>query len=277
MRLGQHFWSPDPELYESGVYRVGTTRLSAVIDTVRRGFERQKLALLRRSLPPLASLLGAGAGQGRFVAAARAAGYDAGGLEPSDRGVEVAAARGIALQKTTLDDASVEPGSVGVTLWHVLEHLDSPGSALDLVATWLRPGGVLLVGVPNIDSLQARIGGARWLHHDPPRPRHHFTPAGLRTLLGAHGFIVEREHHVLLEHNPFGMWQAWLDQATTAPSYTYNLVKRNAALRPRDVAATILIGTLGPVAAVVEVAAGLARRGGTVALVARRADGSAEP
>jgi SAM-dependent methyltransferase len=185
--------------------------------------------------------------------------------------VEVAAGRGIGLQKATLEEGLVEAGSLdGVTLWHVLEHLDDPGTALDRIAGWLKPGGVLLLGVPNIDSLQARIGGRRWLHYDPPRHRHHFTPAGLRTLLGGHGFIVEREHHLLLEHNPFGMWQAWLDRATTTPSYAYNLIKRNASLRARDLGATILIAPLAPVAVAVEAAAGLARRGGTVALIARR-------
>jgi SAM-dependent methyltransferase len=262
----------DPELYETGVYRAATTRLSPLVEAARRVFERQKLRLLRRTLPPPARIVEAGAGQGRFVAAATAAGYDARGFEPSARGVEVARSRGVELERATLDEASVRTGSVdGVVLWHVLEHLDEPGPAVERVAGWLRPGGVLLVGVPNIDSIQAAIGGARWLHLDVPRHRHHFTPAGLRALLARHGLAVWRENHVLLEHNPFGMWQAWLDRATTTPSYAYNLVKQNAPLSARDLVTTIAIAPLAPLAAAAEAVAGLARRGGTVAVVATRA------
>jgi hypothetical protein len=66
------------------------------------------------------------------------------------------------------------------------------------------------------------------------------------------------------------MWQAWLDRATTTPSYAYNLVKRNARLNFRDLAATLLILPLAPLAFAVEAVAGLLRRGGTIAVVARK-------
>jgi glycosyltransferase involved in cell wall biosynthesis/SAM-dependent methyltransferase len=261
----------DPELYETGLYEVGSTRLSHLVDGLRRGFEHQKLSFLRGALPPPARIVEAGAGQGRFVVAAWKAGYDAGGFEPSQRGVEVAAENGIGLRRAGFEDADIDPGSLdGLVAWHVLEHLDDPHSALERIAGWLRPGGVLLLGVPNVASVQAAIGGARWLHLDLPRHRHHFTPAGLRTLLDRHGLAVEREHHVLLEHNPFGMWQAWVDRTTTTPAYAYNLVKRNAPLRARDLGATVALAPLVPVAAAFEAGAGLARRGGTIAVVARR-------
>jgi glycosyltransferase involved in cell wall biosynthesis/SAM-dependent methyltransferase len=261
----------DPELYESGTYEAGTTRLSPLVEGLRRGFERQKLSFLHRALPPPARIVEAGAGQGRFVAAAQAVGYDAGGFEPSQRGVEVAAENGIALQRAGFEDAEIDPGSVdGLVAWHVLEHLDDPHPALERIAVWLRPGGVLLLGVPNIASVQAAIGGDRWLHLDLPRHRHHFTPAGLRTLLDRHGLAVEREHHVLLEHNAFGMWQAWVDRTTNTPAYAYNLVNRNAPLNARDLGATVALVPLAPAAAAFEAGAGLARRGATIAVVARR-------
>lgn len=265
---------PDPELHERGIYRPGSTRLSWLVEPGRRGFERHKLRLLRRSLPPPAAIVEAGAGQGRFVAAARAAGYEVRGFEPSQRGVEVAMERGIELERADLDRVGIAPHSAdGIVVWHVLEHLDDPGAALERIGGWLRPGGSLLVGVPNLASLQAAIGGARWLHLDLPRHRHHFTPAGLRILLSRRGFAVQREHHLLLEHNPFGMWQAWADRATATPSYAYNLVKRNARPNARDLVPTLAMAPLAPLAAAVEVMAGLARRGGTVAIVARRSEG----
>jgi rhamnosyltransferase len=96
---------PAPELYETGVYAAETTRLSVAVEAVRRAYERQKLALLRRSVSPPARVLEAGAGQGRFVIMARQAGYDATGFEPSEAGVEIAAGRGVELERASLEDA----------------------------------------------------------------------------------------------------------------------------------------------------------------------------
>jgi 2-polyprenyl-3-methyl-5-hydroxy-6-metoxy-1,4-benzoquinol methylase len=260
-------------LYESGAYRPGAPRLHRISRPVLRMFERQRLSLVRSLTAPPARLLDAGSGRGRFVAAARAAGYDASGIEPSARGAEAAAALGVPVRRTSIEAAEIKASSLDVvTLWHVLEHLDDPGAALARVAAWLRPGGGLLVGVPNLASLQARIAGERWYHLDVPRHRTLFTPAGLQALLHASGFTVASTHHTLLEHNPFGMWQSLVSLLTRQPSYVYNLLKRNAPLRSPDLIVSVAALPLAPLAAAIELAASAAGHGGTIAVLARRAD-----
>jgi SAM-dependent methyltransferase len=261
---------PLPEFHDAGAYGGGTPRLHALARRVLARFDRRRLELVRELAQPPARLLDAGAGRGRFVAAARAAGYDAFGIEPSVRGTEAAAALGVDVRRAGLEDAEIEQGSVdAATLWHVLEHLDEPAPALDRLHGWLRPGGGLLVGVPNLASWQARLGGARWYHLDVPRHRIHFTPAGLSALLGRHGFQVVRAEHRLLEHNPFGMWQSAVTRGTRHPSYLYNLLKRNAPLDARDLAITLAALPLAPVAAAIESLAARTGHGGTIAVVAR--------
>jgi 2-polyprenyl-3-methyl-5-hydroxy-6-metoxy-1,4-benzoquinol methylase len=260
------------ELHDTGAYAPGAPRLVGAAAPVLRAFDHHRLRMLGALVPPPARVLDAGAGRGRFVAGAIAAGYDAWGVEPSQRGAMAAAALGAPVEHVTIEAATVEPGSVdAVTLWHVLEHLDDPGAALARIATWLRDDGVLLVGVPNLASLQARVGGERWYHLDVPRHRVHFTPAGLEAILRAYGFTPVRTHHLLAEHNPFGMWQSLVSRVTARPSYLYNLLKRNAPARSPDLAITALALPLAPAAALAELAAGLARRGGTIAVLARRA------
>jgi SAM-dependent methyltransferase len=226
---------------------------------------------VRSAVAPPARLLDAGAGRGRFVAAAAGAGYDATGLEPSERGAAAARARGARVEQAGIEQAGLQAGSVdAVTLWHVLEHVEDPDAAVAAIAGWLRPGGVLVLGAPNLESLQARLGGPRWFHLDVPRHRTHFTVRGLETLLARHGLEVVAVHHVLLEHNPYGMWQTLVSRFTRTPSYLYNLLKRNAPARSPDLLVTLLALPLAPLAALLELAAGLGRRGGTVAVVARR-------
>ncbi|MGI8412983.1 MAG: class I SAM-dependent methyltransferase [Solirubrobacteraceae bacterium] len=260
-----------PELHESGAYRSGEPRLHRAARPALRAFDHQRLSLLARIAPAPARLLDAGAGRGRFVLAARGAGYDAFGIEPSRWGAEAAGALGAPVARVSLDEARIADCSLdAVTLWHVLEHLEDPGAALARIAAWLVPGGTLLVGVPNLASVQAQLGAERWYHLDLPRHRVHFTLDGLEALLATHGFTVLHVHHVLLEHNPFGMWQSLVNRVTTHPSYLYNLLKRNAPLRSLDLIPTLLATPLAPLAALAELLAGLAGRGGTIAVLARR-------
>jgi SAM-dependent methyltransferase len=259
-----------PEAHEAGAYGGGRPRGSGLAAPLLRAFTRKRLALLA-SAGPSGRLLDVGAGRGRFVAEARAAGWDADGIEPSLRGVEGARTLGIELARAGIDDADVPAGSLdAATLWHVLEHLDAPGPALERVAGWLRPGGLLLVGVPNLGSVQARLGGARWYHLDVPRHRTHFTVDGLHALLRASGLEPISTTHVLWEHNPFGLWQSVVSRATRTPSWLYHALKRNAPLRSRDAVVTVAALALVPLALAAELAFGLTGRGGTVAVVARR-------
>ncbi|MGI8864448.1 MAG: class I SAM-dependent methyltransferase [Solirubrobacteraceae bacterium] len=265
-------------LHELGAYRPGQPRLYPLVRPLLEAFDRRRLAMLRPLVPAPARLLDVGAGRGRFVAAACAAGYEAQGIEPSARGVAAASTIGVPLLHASIDDAPIAPSSVdALTLWHVLEHLDQPGEALARLASWVRPGGALLVGVPNLASVQAWLGGERWYHLDVPRHRVHFTPAGLAALLRRSGFDVVGTHHVLAEHNPFGMWQSLMNRVTASPSYLYNLLKRNAPIRSPDLLVTALGAPLMPIAALAELMAGAAGRGGTIAVLAvrrARTDGS---
>ena len=260
------------DAHDGGSYATRRPRGSGLAAPLLHAFDRQRLRLLARHGARTGRLLDAGAGRGRFVAAAAAAGWDAGGMEPAARGVEAARdVYGVQLQRAGIEDAAVDPGSVdAITLWHVLEHVEDPPATLRTLRDWLRPGGLVLIGVPNVRSLQARIGGDRWFHLDVPRHRTHFSPEGLARAAEAAGLEVVAFHGVLLEHNPFGMWQSVVNRLSGTTSYLYYLLKRSAPLRLRPLAITLASLPLLPGLAALELAAGARGRGGTMVLVARR-------
>jgi SAM-dependent methyltransferase len=250
--------------HSAGAYGGGQPRLFGVLGPLLACFDRQRLGMLPG---PPGRLVDAGAGRGRFLAAALRVGYDAVGVEPSLREVDP----GLPLLGVSLLDAPIESGSVDVvTLWHVLEHLEDPAGALSVLRSWLGPDGTLVLGVPNLGSLQARLTGGRWYHLDLPRHRTHFTVDGLSRLLVTAGFEVVSVRHVLAEQNPFGMWQSVVSLATRRPSYLYNLLKRNAPVLSVDLVVSVAALPLLPLAILGELLAGMARRGGTVAVLARR-------
>jgi 2-polyprenyl-3-methyl-5-hydroxy-6-metoxy-1,4-benzoquinol methylase len=56
-----------------------------------------------------------------------------------------------------------------IALWHVLEHLPNPFSALKELVTRLEPEGVLILAAPNPDSRQFKLFQRYWFHLDAPR------------------------------------------------------------------------------------------------------------
>jgi SAM-dependent methyltransferase len=260
---------PPAAAYEQGQYATTQPRLAGAIRAIQAFVTSQPVRFLRRAgLPGRARVLDVGAGPGRLVAALASAGFDARGIEPSHRSASLAIQSGVAVERRSLEDHD-DSGLDAVSLWHVLEHLDDPPGALAAIRGWLRPGGLLLVGVPNLASLQAEIAGPAWLHFDAPRHRVHFTADGVQRLLDRSGFEVLRTHHYVLEQNIHGMWLALLTRLGMRPGFPFHFLKRNIDARARDLALTTLGLPLVPVAALLEAGAAAARHGGTVAIVAR--------
>ena len=253
------------------MYRPGEPRAAVLLRGVQRAAATQPVRLLERAgLPPGARVLDAGAGGGRLVAALARRGHDAYGIEPSARSRERAVAAGLDVRDDSIYRHEASDLDA-VVLWHVLEHLDDPRGAVERVRGWLRPGGLLLLGVPNRESAQARIAGSGWLHFDAPRHRVHLTPRGLDSLVRSAGLEPTAIRHMIWEHNPAGMWMALLTRMGMAPGLPFHLLKRNARARPRDAALLAAGLPLAPVAVVAEALAAAGRRGGTVAMTARRA------
>jgi SAM-dependent methyltransferase len=117
---------------------------------------RRRFALTRRFAPRgTVRLLDVGAGIGAFLALARdVAGWQIEGTEVSDSAVRIARERhGVNLRGGQLEEIDLPLASCDVvTLWHVLEHVPSPMTTLRRCHELLRPGGVLMIAVPNDDD-----------------------------------------------------------------------------------------------------------------------------
>ena len=263
-------------LYEGGTYSTERRAFAPLLEPLRRLAERDRLRFVA-AVPHGARVLEVGAGDGRFVALLASAGFDAHGIEPSPSACEAAARIGAAVANASAETAAVEARTEdAVVIWHALEHTDDPRATVALAREWLVPGGRLIVAVPDLASLQARIGGDRWFHQDVPRHRTHFTRAGLVSLLERTGLRVVRVRHLLVEQNPLGMWQTLLNRLTGERDFAFRLIKRDldGVARPaiaRDLLITAIAGPLlVAVAPALELGAGLAGRGGSMVVEAIR-------
>lgn len=75
-----------------------------------------------------------------------------------------------------------------ITLWHVLEHIHNLEKNMEAYHRLLKPGGKLVIAVPNHESYDAKHYGECWAAWDVPRHIWHFAPRQMKLLAKKHGF-----------------------------------------------------------------------------------------
>lgn len=121
----------------------------------RRRIFRFQLQTIERMNPPGRRLIEFGAGSGYFCAIAGEMGWRATAIEVSPPAID-AGRREFGVDYGTLESVPKEGCDV-ITAFHVLEHLESPASLMQVFREKLTLGGVLVVHVPNRESLSALI------------------------------------------------------------------------------------------------------------------------
>jgi 2-polyprenyl-3-methyl-5-hydroxy-6-metoxy-1,4-benzoquinol methylase len=143
-------------------------------------------------------LLDVGCGDGSFLSHAKQHGWVVDGTEYSDHAAKFAGERvGIHIFRGELASA-VYPGESYdvVTMWHVLEHVADPGAYLREIHRILKPSGLLVMAVPNVDDWVMQTAYRLWkgrkmkLFSSEDREVHlyHFSPSTLQRYLAKTGF-----------------------------------------------------------------------------------------
>jgi 2-polyprenyl-3-methyl-5-hydroxy-6-metoxy-1,4-benzoquinol methylase len=139
-------------------------------------------------------MLDVGCGTGHILKRLSARGWETFGIDLSP--IAVASARravpSARIETATLATFHPDHKFALISMQHVLEHLPDPVDALRRCHELLEPGGRLWVGVPNVDSFEARLFGRRWVGLDIPRHLTHFSQSTLVQLLDRCGFKTIR-------------------------------------------------------------------------------------
>jgi SAM-dependent methyltransferase len=152
-------------------------------------------------------LLDVGCGGGLFLGVMRERGFRVVGLDFSSEAAGVAWRQQKAPAVTGDLARAPFPGGTfaGITMFHVVEHLPEPRVYLEAARRLLKPGGRLIVQVPNAASWQSRLLGRRWSGMDVPRHLFDYTDEHLTRLLESCGFSVARRKYFSLRDNPAGL------------------------------------------------------------------------
>ena len=242
-----------------------------------RMFRRARVRQFARRRPGRA--LDVGCGDGSFLEALAQEGWEVFGTELSPEIAVTAKQRlgdRISVEKMG-NPAHVEASFDLITFWHVLEHLDNPRQALSEARRLIKPGGTVIIAVPNIESFQAQLFKQDWLHLDVPRHRWHFDPRTLSDLAERCDFHVEDVCHFSMEYGPFGIIQGIATKLGGGHVLFTRLFRLSPLGLVREVSFwlhLLLVSFTVIPSVLVEAFAAIAKRGGAIMLVLKpRAEG----
>jgi SAM-dependent methyltransferase len=162
------------------------------------------------------AVLDVGCGRGDRAAAFSAAGWRVRAVDPSPDAIAAVRVLGIEAEVGTIETAPWADSSFDLIIMsHSLEHMPDPAGAVRRARELLRPGGFLIVSVPNWESWQRKIFAGRWAMVDVPRHLQHFTTDTLHHLARRAGFARGRTRQsisayglaVTLQYASFGRWK----------------------------------------------------------------------
>jgi len=152
--------------------------------------------LYRRRMAPIVSaiqqyttydskILDWGCGDGSFISLLRNFGLNCFGIDAYKKDLNDPQ-----ISATTIEKAKFPEGYFDIiTCFHVLEHLTDPLNSVRHALTLLKTDGLIIIEVPNLDSVGFQIFRRRWQPLEIPTHLNHFTPATLQKVFETAGQI----------------------------------------------------------------------------------------
>jgi 2-polyprenyl-3-methyl-5-hydroxy-6-metoxy-1,4-benzoquinol methylase len=145
----EQYYKKDYRIKYKGVFSPQIKHIYRAAQVAIHRYEKVK-----KFIPDKSTALDIGSGGGEYIRLLSGLGFTTTGIEPHEGygnysrreynlDIRTGFAQNIDFNQETFDL---------ISLWHVLEHLDSPGRVLKKVNHWLKEKGILIVEVPNIEA-----------------------------------------------------------------------------------------------------------------------------
>ena len=180
--------------YESENYISHTNEANNVVNRLyklARVFTIREKSNLLQERGKKGRLLDIGCGTGDFLFYNQKKGWETAGVEVNESARKMAESKLKQDLYSRLSNVDNSKPFSAITLWHVLEHVESLEDTCNIIRSLLSPEGTLLVAVPNYESYDARYYQQYWAAYDLPRHLHHFTKKSMAKLWHKYGMNIE--------------------------------------------------------------------------------------
>ena len=179
------------QYYDRDYWQPGPLKTSNVFDTLYRWRMAPIVSAIRRHTTDDRKILDWGCGDGSLIRLLRNFGLHCFGIDAYLKNLNDPQ-----VSATTIEKAEFPAEYFDIiTCFHVLEHLADPLNSVKHAMTLLKTGGLIIIEVPNLDSVGFQIFKRRWQPLEIPTHLNHFTPVTLQKVLETAGRIqiVETE------------------------------------------------------------------------------------
>jgi 2-polyprenyl-3-methyl-5-hydroxy-6-metoxy-1,4-benzoquinol methylase len=153
-----------------------------------------------------AQILDIGCAYGPFLQAAREAGFEPVGIDPTEDAVtyikkelDIPAFQGF-FPDAELPEVLKDNAFSAVTFWYVIEHFRSPQAALEECRRILRPGGVLAFSTPSFQGVSGQKSPGGFLKNSPADHWTVWSSNRCKKLLKKTGFTLKKI--IVTGHHP---------------------------------------------------------------------------
>jgi 2-polyprenyl-3-methyl-5-hydroxy-6-metoxy-1,4-benzoquinol methylase len=164
--------------YDRNYWQSGRLKKSVALTAFYKWRMAGIVSYIRQNSKSGNKILDWGCGDGSFVKLLRSHGYECYGLDAYAAEPDVPYIINATIEKPGFAEDFFDI----ITCFHVLEHLKKPKQSIANAFKILKTNGVMIVEVPNFDSLGSRIFRNRWQPLQIPTHISHFTPETLHKL-----------------------------------------------------------------------------------------------
>lgn len=156
---------------------------------------KRKLRLINKYKPQSCKLLEIGCAKGEFLDRLPSS-FQKCGVEINQVAYQYVKehCKDIEIHNVRIDSSDFDNFSLGeyevIVMWHVFEHVDNPKIFVRNLSRLLSKDGIVVLDIPNRNSIGFNLSKRAWFHLDAPRHLFHYTYDSLRLLLESYNLEI---------------------------------------------------------------------------------------
>jgi len=205
------FYSADSYWGNQNIHKISSKKLGTTWMKSRNSRYKELYQKIFSQFPKPGKILDVGCGTGGFLTAFMERKWQVVGTEISrDAANYSQKTYGFSVKIGDLLDINFGKKKFStIVLNNVLEHLFSPKKTLEKIRNILNDTGLLVVSVPNIESLGFKIFKSYWYPLQPPRHLYLYSPQTIRRLLEQTGFKIIEINYKNWSHNYYSFYESF--------------------------------------------------------------------